>query len=299
MFDSRQVLISAGAAFVTVHLLAAAAVAQAVCTAPHSSPGLGQGGAITPLLPGAGWVQLSAYAQNAGERFDEGGKRTPFFLDGESSIRSVYLTAAWGLLDGVELWAQAALHRLRYSDQAGTAGRTGLGDVRIATRVAAHRVGLDVPVNLRAGVKLPGSRFPVDARVLPLSEGQIDAEASLESGHSFAEGALYTVGGVGYRWRFGESAKGRAPANEWFARVGIGGGHSILRWEVAAEGLHGGAPVQQGVALETDRRRMLQLAPTLAVASGPGEIDLTVQLPAAGRNLPSDGGWSLGYRISW
>ena len=45
------------------------------------------------------------------------GERTPFFLGGESSIRSAYLTAAYGLFDGIELWGQTAVHRLRYADQ--------------------------------------------------------------------------------------------------------------------------------------------------------------------------------------
>ena len=203
------------------------------------------------------------------------------------------------MLYGVDVWAQTAVHRLRYADQAGAVERTGLGDVRLAARVGAERFGLDVPVNLRAGVKLPGGRFPVDARILPLSEGQVDAELSLESGVTFAGGALFAVGGVGHRWRFGESSAAREPADEWIGRVGIGGSRGVFRWELAAEGLNGGVPVQQGLSLVTDRRRMIQLAPTLAVSFGLGTLDLSAQLPLVGRNLPSDHGLSVGYRLFW
>jgi hypothetical protein len=275
------------------------ALAQAVCTAPHSSPGLAAGGGIAPLARGRGWAQLSGYAQNADQRFDQHGARTDFFLGGRSSVRSAYFTVALGLVEGVEVWAQSALQRIRYEDESGFRERTGVGDVRLAARVSASRVRLDLPINLRGGVKLPGSNFPVDATVLPLSEGQPDAELSVETGHALEGGALFLVGGAGYRWRFGESASGRRPADEWFGRVAVGGRKSVLRWELALEGLRGGAPVQQGVELVTDSRRMLQLAPTLALSSGPGELDLTIQLPLAGRNLPSDAGLGLGYRLVW
>jgi len=274
-------------------------VGQAVCTAPHSSPGVGQGGSVTTLFPGAGWLHVSGYLQDAGNRFDKDGERTPFFLGGESSIRSVYLTAAYGLVWGVDVWAQAAVHRLQYADQAGATERTGLGDVRLAARMAAETVGLEVPVNVRASVKLPGSQFPVDARVLPLSEGQVDAELSVESGTTFAGGRLFVVGGVGHRWRFGESASGREPADEWLGRVALGGNQGAFRWELAAEGLNGGVPLAQRLPLVSERRRLLQLAPTVALASGPGTLDLSVQLPLIGRNLPSDYGMSLGYRLGW
>jgi hypothetical protein len=44
---------------------------------------------------------------------------------------------------------------------------------------------------------------------------------------------------------------------------------------------------------------MLQLAPTVAFSSGPGTLDVNFQLPLIGRNLPSDPGLSVGYRLFW
>ncbi|MGH7477287.1 MAG: hypothetical protein ACRELD_13520 [Longimicrobiales bacterium] len=294
-----RTIASIGATVACIILTATAATAQAVCSAPHSSPTLAQGGTIATLDPGAGWVQLSLYAQNADDRFDSDGFRTPFFAGGEASTRSAYVTLALGILEGVDVWAQAAVHRLRYADQAGVRERTGLGDLRIATRLGTELIGWHAPFTLRAGLKLPGSRFPVDATVLPLSEGQTDAELSVETGRAFAGGAVYALSWVGHRWRFGRTSTDREPGDEWFAHGGLGGRYRTLRWELAAEALWGQPPTQQGLTLTTDRRRMLQLSPSFAWAIGPGEADLGIQAPLVGRNLPSDPGVSLGYRVAW
>lgn len=273
--------------------------AQAVCSAPHSSPGLSGSGSLRTLPPGSGWIQLSGYVQEADTRFTFEGERETFFSSGAASTRSLYLTAAVGVVWGLDVWAQASLHRLRYSDDSGSRDRTGLGDVRLAARAGAELVGLDLPVSLRAGVKLPGSRFPVDVTVLPLSEGQVDAEVSVESGHAFAGGAFYVLGWVGHRWRLGISEAERNPGDEWFGHVAAGGARGSLRWELAVEGLFGAPPVQQGIELVTDRRRLVQVVPGVAWQVGPGEADLGVQVPLAGRNLPSDPSVALGYRLSW
>lgn len=279
---------------------AAVAHAQAVCSAPHSSPALAQGGTLRTLDPGAGWVQVSLFAQNADDRFDWDGDRRPFFAGGEATTRSAYFTAAVGLVYGIDLWAQAALHRLRYADEGGARDRTGLGDLRVAARVSPELFYRDWPVSLRAGLKLAGSRFPVDATVLPLSEGQTDAELALETGRAFRGGTLYLLGWLGYRWRFGETTARRIPGDETFAHVALGGSAGALRWELAAEGLLGRTPTEQGLQLATDRRRLLQISPNLAwSAAGPGELNIGLQLPLAGRNLPADPGMSIGYRWTW
>lgn len=286
-------------ALLAVLATAAPVAAQAVCGAPHSSPALAQGGSLETLRPGEGWVQLSGYILNADERFDWSGERRAFFGQGAADTRSAYLTAAVGVIDGVDVWGQAAFHRLRYSDEAGERGRTGVGDIRIAARFGAELFGLDAPVSLRAGVKFPGSEFPVDATVLPLSEGQTDAELAVETGRAFMGGTLYALGWVGHRWRLDRDKGARDPGNEWFAHFGVGGSYSSMRWELALEGLRGAPPVQQGIELRSDRRHLLQLNPSLARAVGPGDVDVGLQFPLAGRNLPSDPGISFGYRIGW
>ena len=204
-------------------LTPATLAAQAVCSAPHSSPMLAQGGGIGTLDPGSGWVQFSANSQRADERFDEFGTRETFFLNARTTTRSLYATAAVGVAWGVDVWAQATLHRLRYVDDGGERSRTGLGDVRLAARASSELLGLSIPVSVRAGIKIPGSDFPVDATVIPLTEGQADLEVSVETGHASAGGGLYVLAWVGYRWRLASDVQLRDPGDEWFGHAAVGG----------------------------------------------------------------------------
>ena len=68
--------------------------AQAVCSAPHSSPSLAQSGSIETLSGGAGWIQLSAYGQNADELYNPNGDAQPFLAGSEFTTRSGFLTGA-------------------------------------------------------------------------------------------------------------------------------------------------------------------------------------------------------------
>ena len=295
----RHVLVARTALIPLLCLAPRALDAQAVCSAPHSSPSLAQGGGIGTLQPGSGWVQLSVYSQQADDRFDHSGERRPFFLSGQTTTRSLYATAAVGVAWGVDVWAQAAVHRLRYADEGGELNRTGLGDVRLAVRASAELFGSLAPVSVRTGVKIPGSSFPVDATVVPLIEGQTDLEVAVETGRAFAGGAVYTLAWGGYCWRLARGVQERDPGNEWFGHAAVGGSRGTFRWEVALEALAGAPPRQLGFELPTDRRRLLQVNPGIALALGPGEVDLGLQVPLVGRNLPSDPAFGAGYRLSW
>ena len=56
--------------------------------------------------------------------------------------------------------------------------------MRLAARIGSAALGLEWPVAIRAGIKIPGGDFPVDARLLPLSEGQTDLEVSIGAASS-------------------------------------------------------------------------------------------------------------------
>jgi len=290
------------AAFAGLLLLAttpARLAAQALCSAPHSSPTLGQSGALRTLPAGAGWAQISAYAQKSTRFFGPAGDIRPFLAETEFTTRSVFLTGAIGLLPGLELWAQIPAHRLRSAALSGGSESRGVGDVRVAARLGPEVVGLELPVALRAGVKLPGSDFAVDATVLPLTEGQRDVEISLESGTSLPGLPVYLAGWVGWRWRGTNVEASRTPGDEGFAHLALGSRLGPVHLELAGEVLRGRAPVAQRLRLEGERRRMLMLIPTLGWDIGPGSIDLTAQIPMAGRNLPAGTGIGLGYRTTW
>ena len=285
--------------FLVLMAAPAALAAQAICSAPHSSPTLAQGGGIGTLLPGSGAVQISMFNQEADAHFDEFGTREPFFLNSETSTTSIYATAAVGVAWGLDLWAQAAVHRLRITAGGTEARRTGLGDVRLAARASAELLGSSAPVAVRFGIKLPGSSFPVDARILPLTEGQTDLEMSVETGQSVGGGSLYVLGWAGYRLRLNSEVQARDPGDEWFGHAAVGGSRGMFRWELGLDALRGGAPLVQGLELSNEKRRLVQVTPDVALKVGSGEVDLAFQLPVSGRNLPSDPSVALGYRYSW
>jgi len=290
---------------VAVLLLGAAlspqdASAQAICSAPHSSPTLASNGEIRMLPPGEGWIQLSGYGQRATERFDHLGAREPLLQTTQFQTRSVFVTAAIGLIEGVELWAQVPRHHLSLDARAaGTSTSSGLGDFRVALRFGSELFGLELPLAVRVGAKVPGSDFPVDATVLPLTEGQKDAEVSVESGTTLGTLPLYVMGWVGYRWRSEDLDTSYRPGSERFAHVALGGYAGDFTWSVAADALWGGAPLIQGILLTSERRRLIQILPTVGYPVGPGHLEATGQVPLNGRFLPAAMGVSVGYRLGW
>ena len=93
--------------------------AQAICSAPHSSPTLAQSGSLSTLPQGGGWIQFSAYGQRADQFFSPSGSRQSFLANSEFTTRSAFFTGAVGILDGVEIWAQVPVHNLRVQGQGG------------------------------------------------------------------------------------------------------------------------------------------------------------------------------------
>lgn len=275
------------------------AAAQAICSAPHSSPMLTQSGAIRTLPAGTGWVQLSLFGQESREGFDPRGDRRPFLADATFAVRSVFVTGAIGLREGLEVWAQAPVHRLSVSGGGGTSRTFGLGDLRAAVRVSPALLDYRIPVALRAGIKVPGNDFPVLATELPLSEGQIDYEVSAESGWSPDGVPLYVVGWVGYRWRTRNDAVGYDPGEERFGHIGLGGQAGAFSFEMGVDALWGSAPTESGLVLPSAARRLVQLLPTVGTDLGPGRLEVTTPIPVSGRNLPAGVGVSVGYRALW
>ncbi|MFN2398132.1 MAG: hypothetical protein ABR543_05755 [Gemmatimonadaceae bacterium] len=276
------------------------AMAQAICSAPHSSPVLAGGGSISTLPPGTGWAQASLVGQRSNRFFGPTGERQGFLADGRVHTGSVYLTGAVALIQGVDAWAQLPVHAFRYADDGGERSRTGIGDVRLALRVSPALVRVPaIPLAVRAGVKIPGSDFPVDATLIPLTEGQRDWEVSVESGRAFAPLPVHVVGWVGYRWREENDEIARKPGNERFAHLAIGGNLAATRWGLAADAMWGATPRHFGISVPSSRRRLLQLAPTLSRRTGTGDLEITAFVPVSGRNLPSGPSIALGYRVGW
>jgi len=272
---------------------------QAICSAPHSSPTLAQSGSIRTLPAGGGWIQVAAYGQRATRFFDPNGDRQPFLANSEFDTRSIFFTGAIGVLTGLELWAQLPVHNLEVEGTGGDSRTSGIGDVRIAARLGPELLGLDLPISLRLGAKIPGSDFPVDATILPLTEGQRDWEVSLESGFRLPDRNTYVMGWAGYRWREENKEADREPGNEIFASITVGGFVGPLSWGITGDALWGQVPKALGFQLPGDKRRMIQILPTLGMRFGPGTLETTGQVPVWGQNLPVGLGVSVGYRLTW
>lgn len=246
--------------------------------------------------PGEGWVQLTVFHHDTRDEFTPDGEVEPFFADGHMITTSAFLTGALGLVPGVDAWAQLPLHHLQFDDAAGDRTKTGIGDVRLWLRAGPELLGLGapglgggapLPVALRAGVKLPGSEFPVDAEVIPVTEGQRDWELLAEIGHSFHPLPLYAKAWAGYRWRERNEQLLWDPGDERFAFAAVGGRIEGLTWEMAGEGIWGDAPVKEGITLASSERRIVQLLPTVGIPTGPVTLELGARIPLEGRNLPA------------
>ncbi len=172
--------------------------------------------------------------------------------------------------------------------------------MRFALRLTPALFGSDAPVGLRLGGKTPGSTFDVDATVLPLTEGQRDFEVSLESGTALGFFPIYVAGWVGYRWRSLSDVRQYEPGDETFGHLAVGGAIRDLTLEVGADGLWGQAPTVLGLTLsDREARRLLQIVTTVGYPVGPGKIEVSGQIPLAGRNLPTGVGIGVSYRTTW
>jgi hypothetical protein len=243
---------------------------------------------------------VSFYGSRSVEGFNRNGDRQDFLARSEFLTRSVFMTASVGVIEGLDVWAQVPLHNLDVLSDGGNSASTGFGDVRIAARISTELFGFEAPLALRVGAKFPTSTFPVDATLLPLSEGQRDYEVSLESGRAFDFLPIYVVGWVGFRWRDLNHVDLSNPGNENFGHLAVGGSVGRLSLELGADGLWGGAPVVAGLPLSrAEARRLFQLVPTVGYEVGPGTFEVSVQFPLAGRNLPTGPGLGVGYRTTW
>lgn len=274
--------------------------AQAICAAPHSSPSLQPSGSIGTIEPLTGWVQFTYFRQRSTEFYNQLGDLQPLLANTAITTNSVFVTSGFGITEGLEVWAQVPIHDLSSTSTAGDADRHGVGDPRFAVRVGSEFFGLSFPLMVRGGVKFAGTSFPVDATIIPLSEGQTDWEVSLESGY-YLSGAfpLQIIGSFGYRWRQLNANNGRKPGDERFAYLSVGGPQRGWRWSVAVEGLWGKAPEDHGLRLPTSKRKLIQLDPSIAYQLGGNEVQVAMTLPLLGRNLAAANAITIGFHMPW
>jgi len=288
----------------TVLLLALGALgleAQAICAAPHSAPSLRPSGSLETTEPLTGWFQLTYLNQESTQFYNSIGEQRRFLAEGAIEIRSVFLTGAFGVTEGLDVQAQLPVHDLESSSTAGSSEKFAFGDPRFAVRIGSDLFGLPrMPVMVRGGLKLPGSRFPVDATIVPVTEGQVDWELGLETGYYLSgRRPLQLIAAAGYRWRGLNDATGRKPGDERFLYVGVGGPQSGWRWGMTFEGVWGLTPTDNGIELPGARRKLLQLGPSVALQLGRTEVEVGARLPMAGKNLANGTAFTIGFYLPW
>jgi hypothetical protein len=264
--------------------------------------------------PGTGWVEVQAAHHRTDTRFDPSGDVVPLFNEDSRSVTTTLrLSGAVGVVRGVDVWADAAVHHLQFDDATRERTSTGLGDVRLFLRMGPGLLGVDdlpLAAAVRGGVKLPGNDFPVDAEIIPLTDGQRDYEILVEVGKSLHPLPVYVQAWAGYRWRTVNTAIDRKPGDERFFFVAAGGqgpenlpGGDRLSWKLAVDGLFGLAPERRfasfTVPLPNDARELVQVLPSLGVDAGPGTVELGARFPLHGQNLPAGPTLTLGYFWTW
>jgi Putative MetA-pathway of phenol degradation len=280
------------------------AAAQGSCSVPQAGPGSVQGQGVGSLAPGAGWVQGSVFSLGTSEQFGTTGNTEDYFAEGNLDLTSLLLTGAVGLVPGLEAWGQLSFHSLDFREVSGSRTRTGVGDARLWLRAGPRLLGIDenrlpVWVGLRAGIKLPGSSFPIDSQIIPLTEGQRDAEVAVELGRALGGGRFIVQGWGGYRWR-GENTKADSrPGNEWFGYLAGSTSVGGLGLRVAAQLLRGAPYKSLGFAIPSSRRQMFELFPSIGRQLGSGQLEVGARVPVAGRNLPAGNALTFGYTIGF
>ena len=76
---------------------------------------------------GQGWASLSLFHQDTQEQFGLSGETRPMDLDGRAFATSAFVTIAFGIVPGVDVWIQPSFQRLRFDDRDGRRTSTGFG----------------------------------------------------------------------------------------------------------------------------------------------------------------------------
>lgn len=277
----------------------------ALWLAPGSPAGPREASAQWVLEPGEGWAQLTAFRHDTDEEFKRDGSVGEFDNQGRALTHSFFFTAAVGVAEGLDAWAQVPIQRLEFTDVASDLEKTAVGDTRVWLRVGPELVAkgaaeaLPVRVAVRGGVKFPVSEFPVDSEIIPVTDGQRDWEAVLEVGRSFWPMPLYAKAWIGHRWREENEKIIRDFGNEIIGLVEVGGDPGRVSWRLTANGLWGDPPVIEGIRVESATRKIVELLPVVGVDVGRVTLELGGRFPVDGRNLPTGPALRAGFFVPW
>lgn len=273
--------------------LAAALAAAAMLYAP-----LAHAGGPWTLPAGALSLRATGSTERADEEFCGGlndcgvAQRVPFAIDGQWRMRALFVDADYGWTPKITLGASASAQAAHYDNASGLRSTTGPGDLSV--RAQYSLTTWPVAAAVCASVKAPTGRNPIDpasSDLIPLSEGQWDAEVTLAIGKSLYPKPAYLLFESGYRERT-TSHRDDPPRN-----VGneipfrLEGGTMLTRHIGARMRLQGfagfsGSAYFGEIGLRIPARTILYAAPSLVWHDGDQEVELTLAQAIAGRNYP-------------
>lgn len=246
------------------------------------------------LDPGRVRIEAKLLHQDTRERYFLDGARIPYFFEGHNRTSAAYADVAVGLPWRLEAALQGSVFRIDFDDLADERRSTGVGDTRLGLRRNLLRGPLVVTVGAR--LKLPTGRFQNDAEVVPVGEGQLDYDVSLELGRSLWPKPGYLTGELGYRFRSENRENGIRPGNELF--WSLEGGYSPLRRftiKLLARGLQGQESTAFALPITTLKRKAVYLEPGLILDLGGGRgVSVSAPFTVAGRNWPAGPVLSVG-----
>ncbi|MEW6753508.1 MAG: transporter [Candidatus Latescibacterota bacterium] len=277
------------------------------------APAAAQAGAWT-LDAGQVWTKLAvqhqqtdrwflASAAQAGGRLHGPGARRPYRFGGRYEASAWFLDVYGGLTGWLDLGIQVPYFWQRYADatrQGAAAAESGLGDVRVFTKV--RLLARPLVLSLQAAAKLPTGEFTNREGAVPVGQGQWDFDLAGQVGRSFWPLPLYANLDAGRRFRTRNAGIDRDPGDEWFLSAEAG-------WDVTrrillmgkVEGLFGAPSVDFGaLSNRSEIRRILHATPVLSLSLRPGtRLEVGGRYALAGRNFPAGWQFVLGLSSLW
>ena len=243
------------------------------------------------------FAAVPGFDQESGGRFASG-DRTPFFFGGKNRTATWTLDAWLGLIRGWEAHGQIPVYRSTFTDTANPnrPASSGFGDLRLSLKRRVTQGPIATAVEV--GVKAPTGKSQGfgDSEVVPLGEGQWDAEVIGHLGHSFWPVPAYAEASAGYRVRGKNDANGFDPGDEWLGTAAVGGHLGLSRFDVRLgwDWLYGRTTEAAGVTLD-QRREFMSLGPTVGYRVSPGvRLESGVRIALRGQDYPAGVTWSFG-----
>lgn len=280
-------------------------VAGPVCLALALLGARGADAGAWTLPAGQAWLKLSFFRQTTDEwyiatpepvlRADgtftqrDPGTRRPYRFDGRYRSRAVFLDAVYGVADGLDLGLQVPYFDQLFDDD--TRSRppadAGIGDLRAFAKWRLAQAPLVVA--LEGGVKMPTGRFRNEDGLIPVGEGQWDADLALKLARSLWPAPLWAGLDLGYRVRLRNDDIDLDPGDEWLVHAEAGWAPHPRAWlALKLESVLGRAGRSFGLQTPSLERRITHLSPAASFTLfGVTAVEAAVRFSLAGRNYPA------------